>query len=355
MAKRRPSSTSPPKQSLAEIDRQIVALLNVRASHAKAESTDLADPQSWQTLQRRLARANNGPLTEETLDRVFRELQSGIRQLRRPVHVAYLGPPYSYSHLAAIHRFGLSAVLVPVQAIPAVFEEVRTGNCDFGLVPLDNSTDGRIADTLDSFARRSAPISGEVPMRIHHHLLGIGRRDEIRIVCSKPQAISQCRQWLARHLPTATLEETASTTAAAERAAASADIAAVASREAGKHYGLKTLAANIEDHPDNLTRFAVIGGNAPSPTGQDKMTVMFELSHQPGALATAIGVFRRYELNLTWVESFPMPDTPNEYLFFVELEGHLEDPQVQQAIRSLKPKTNRLEVLGSYPRSPVLE
>ncbi len=205
MAQRDRSSKSP-ALSLAELDRQLIALLNARASHPQAAQADVGDPDAWEKLRRRIQRANRGPLTSDSIEAIYRELAGAVRQLQRPVRVAFLGPEYSYSHLAALRRFGQAADLVPVQAISAVFEEVRSHNCDYGLVPLANSTDGRIADTLDSFARDPVLISGEVPLRIHHYLLGRGPRNRIETVCSKPQALSQCRQWLARHLPTARLQ-----------------------------------------------------------------------------------------------------------------------------------------------------
>ncbi len=346
---RESGSAQPKPPSLAALDRQIVDLLNARAAHPQARRDDVADAAKWDTIRRRIARANRGPLTNATLEAIYRELISGTRQAQRPAQVAFLGPLYSYSHLAALRRFGQSAQLVPVQSIASVFEEVRSGNCGYGIVPLANSTDGRIADTLDSFARQPVRISGEVPLPIHHYLLGKGPRQNVKVVCSKPQALSQCRQWLVEHLPQAVLKETASTTEAAELAAADPTVAAIASREAGVHYGLDVLARHIEDRSENVTRFAVIGGELPPPSGRDKTALMFELAHTVGALADAMALFPKFGLNLTWVESFPLRETPNEYLFFVELEGHLEDRAVQQAVEALRNKTTRLEVLGCYP------
>ena len=341
------------RPSLAELDRRLVELLNARASHPQARRDDVADARRWEALCKRLKRLNRGPLSAETLEAIYRELLCGSHQARQPTRVAFLGPLYSYSHLAALRRFGQAAELVPVHSIAAVFDEVVAGHCQYGLVPLANSTDGRIADTLDSFARQPVRISGEVPLPIRHYLLGRGQRSAIRVVCSKPQALSQCRQWLAQHLPQARLQETASTTEAAKMAADDPTVAAVASREAGVHYGLDVLAEGIEDRRGNVTRFAVIGGELPSRTGRDKTALMFELAHTVGALARAMALFPKHGLNLTWVESFPLPETPNEFLFFVELEGHLDDPAVRNAIEALRKKTTRLEVLGCYPIAAV--
>ena len=240
-----------------------------------------------------------------------------------------------------------------MRTIAAVFKEVSTGQVDAGVVPIENSTDGRIIDTLERLTKASVRICGEIPFPIHHNLLGIGRRDDVKEVCSKPQAISQCRDWLANHLPDATITSMSSTAAAAERASQDKSVAAIASRQAGVEYGLKVLAKNIEDNRNNITRFTVIGQSIAERTGNDKTSVMFELAHEPGALADAMLIFKRKGLNLTWIESFPKPRSPKEYLFFVELVGHQSDLRVRKALASLEKKTVRLEILGSYPQSPI--
>ncbi len=234
-------------------------------------------------------RANRGPLHAEAVRAIFRELLSGSRALLRPKHVVYLGPEYSYSHLAAVEQFGLSSELIPVATIAAVFDAVNRGQADFGLVPIENSTDGRVADTLDMFARLPLRICGEVQLRIHHYLLGKCSRSEVREVYSKPQALSQCRAWLARHLPEARLVEMASTTAAARLATEKPGAAAIASRQAGVNYGLDVIAADIEDNRHNVTRFAVIGDHSAARSGNDKTSLMFELPHQPGVAGRCDG------------------------------------------------------------------
>ena len=218
------------------------------------------------------------------------------------------------------------------------------------MVPIENSTDGRIVDTLGRFARTPVQICGEVLLPIHHCLLGSGKRNEIREVHSKPQALSQCRDWLAEHLSNVTLVEVASRALAAEIAANDPTVAAIASQEAAIHYGCRVIAENIEDNRLNVTRFAVIGDRSCEPTGNDKTSLMFELSHQPGALADTMLVFKNARVNLTWIESFPLPNRPSEYLFFVELEGHLSTDSVRSAIDYLRKCTKRLDVLGSYAR-----
>lgn len=273
------------------------------------------------------------------------------RTLRPRQSVAFLGPIYSYSYLAAVEYFGMGANLTPVSTIPAAFEEVVREQATFAVVPIENSTDGRVVDTLGMFAKWSAKICGEIDLPIHHCLLGRCSRAQVREVYSKPQAISQCRRWLASHLPEAEVREISSTAAAAQLAAERDGVAAIASREAGLHHGLQAIAENIEDNTRNVTRFAIIGNQAPEPTGRDKTSLMFQLDHQPGALAAAMVTFQQAGVNLTWIESFPLPNCPSEYLFFVELEGHRAEPQVATAIKELQPSTRHLDVLGSYPKS----
>jgi chorismate mutase/prephenate dehydratase len=227
--------------------------------------------------------------------------------MQLPTRVAYLGPEFTFSHLASIERFGQSAELVPVSTIAAVFEEVERGQAQFGVVPMENSTDGRVSDTLDCFSRSHVRICGELPLRIHHCLLGLGPRENVSTVYSKPQPLSQCRNWLARHLPNADLIEVASSAEAAKRAKDLPRAAAVASAQAGVNYGLPTMVANIEDNPDNITRFAVISPTASPRTGKDKTSLMMEIAHEPGALSDTLAVLKRNRLNMSWIESFPIP------------------------------------------------
>ena len=275
-------------------------------------------------------------------------LSASASAVRAPI--VYLGPLYSYSYLAAVKHFGLASHLVPVATIAAAFEEILRNQATYGVVPIENSTDGRVVDTLGMFARGPVRISGEILLPIHHCLLARRGRAEIREVRSKPQALSQCRNWLAQHLPEAELVEVASTAIAAAAAAENPSVAAIASAEAGLHHDLPVIDENIEDNRENVTRFAIIGGEPRAPTGDDKTSLMFQLKHQPGALADAMVAFQKSSVNLTWIESFPLPDSPKQYLFFVELDGHRVEPPVAAAITELERLALRLEVLGSYPR-----
>ena len=249
----------------------------------------LPAPHDEQSLKR-LTAVGGGPLPHHSVRAVLREIYSGCRSLIHQPRVTFLGPLYSFSHLAAIHHFGQSVEAVPVGTIAAVFEEVHRKQSDFGLVPVENSTDGRVADTLEMFARMRVRICGEIELRIHHTLLGKCLRTEVREVYSKPQALSQCRNWLAKHLPAARSIEVTSTSTAAQLAGEKPGAAAIASLQAGIHYGLEVLAENIEDDSSNTTRFAVIGDQSPPRTGNDHTAMLFQVEHRPGALADAMMV-----------------------------------------------------------------
>jgi chorismate mutase/prephenate dehydratase len=350
------------RDAIDQLDQELVALVNRRGELArqvgelKAEAGEPVYSQAREEeVISRCIGNNQGPLSDQTVRVILREVISGCRALQLSLRVAYLGPEFSYSHLAAIHRFGQSGQLIPVATIAAAFEEVEEGHAQFALVPMENSTDGRVADTLDRMSRSPLRICGEVPLRIHHCLLGLDPRGEITTVYSKPQALSQCRNWLAKHLPKAQSVEVASTSEAARLASAEPRVAAIASRQAGVNHHLHVLAENIEDNVDNVTRFAVISDTCAPRTGNDKTALMFEIAHRPGALADAMAIFKRHNLNMTWIESFPIPGSRGSYLFFVEFVGHQQDEAAGKAIAELDGLTKRLEVLGSYAKMEPVE
>ncbi len=344
------------RTKLAQLDREIVGAIQARAKLV-AEMAGRDDPVALASVASALEddalskaiEGSRGPLTRRTIRAIFRELLGGCRSLVRQQRIAFLGPYFSFSHLAALHHFGQSVEFVPVGTIPAVFEEVNRGHSDFGLVPVENSTDGRIADTLDMFTRLPVKICAQLEMEIHHTLLGKCPRHDVKEVYSRPQALSQCRNWLAKHVPTARTIEVTSTSTAAQLANEKPGAAAIASLEAGIHYGLDILAENIEDHASNTTRFAVIGEQPAERTGEDHTAMLFQVEHRPGALAEAMNIFKQHMVNLTWIESFPIPGSDRAYLFFVEMEGHETDSRLCRAVTALKRKALRLEILGSFP------
>ena len=351
-----------PEVELANLDEQLVALVNKRVSlyldkmkgiqtPSKIIFTDLDQQQVWAMIDR----CNSGPLTSAEMKTIFRPLMSAGRQRIKSIRVAYLGPAYSFTHQAAIARFGEGADLVPVSTIATVFEEVNRGHVDFGLVPIENSTDGRIVDTLDMFTRLPLRICGEVQLHVHHNLLARCDRNEITEIYSKPQALSQCRDWLAKHMPHARQIEVTSTSTAAQLARDKPNVAAVASHQAAVQYDVRIVAECIEDNQNNVTRFAVIGDSVAEPTGSDRTAILLQIPHQPGSLSDALDTFRRNKINLTWIESFPLRQPEIGYLFFLDFEGHVSEPRIKKTLKELESlPPDRLEVLGSYPRSEPL-
>jgi chorismate mutase / prephenate dehydratase len=363
--RRKPAARLPAAllSKISQLDEKLIQLAEERArlvvdaarqSPAQAEAL-CAPTLDAQSQERLAAAAGETALPQSCVQALLREVASGCRRLIREPRIAFLGPLYSFSHLAAIHRFGQSVQLVPVGSIAAVFEEVHRKQSDFGLVPIENSTDGRVADTLDMFTRMRVRICGEVEMRIHHSLLAKCPRTDVREVYSKTQPLSQCRNWLAKHLPAARTIEVTSTSTAAQLAAEKPGAAAVASVQAGVRYGLDVLADNIEDNPFNTTRFAVIGDQLSPKTGNDRTAVLFQMEHRPGTLADAMVIFKRNKLNLTWIESFPLPGPDRGYLFFVEMEAHESDPRCRRAMTTLGKKALRLEILGSFPATAPVD
>jgi chorismate mutase/prephenate dehydratase len=344
-----------------------VVLLNRRAEMSlqigqvkQKQGLEVWSPAREEEVLTRALAASRGPMPPETLRLIFRELLSSSRALQRPLRVAFLGPKYSYSHLASVAKFGEAVEHVPVGSIAAVFEEVNRRHVQFGIVPLENSTDGRIVDTLEMFVRLPGmKIRAEVRLRVHHCLIGRCEWGQVQRIYSKAQALSQCRHWLGKNLPQARLIEVISTALAAEHAAREEFAAAVASRAAGEAHHLNVLAPNIEDQPNNTTRFAVIAEAAEKRTGNDKTTLMLRLPNQAGALARAIAPLEKNGVNMTWIESFPFSEGSTgrdpAYLFFLDIEGHATDAVVERAIDAARKKCERLEILGSYPRGECIE
>lgn len=349
------------RANIDKLDLTILKMVNERAALAAEigriktdHGTEVFSPAREEEVIKNVLGSNKGPLDEGTIRAVFREIMSGSRALQKIIKVAYLGPEYSYSHLAAVERFGNAVEFMRVGSIASVFEEVNRSHVDFGVVPLENSTDGGVSDTLDMFMRLpQLKVGAEVRLKIHHNLLANCEQEMIRRVYSKPQALAQCRNWLSKNLPHADMKDVSSTAVAAQLAAQEPGAAAVASRQAAVKYGLRILFADIEDYPHNETRFAVIGHQESEKTGHDKTAMMFKVPHQPGSLCEALEVFQQNKLNLTWIESFPAKTGKQEYIFFVDFEGHLDDPKVKRALNALEGHCEQLVVLGSFPMATV--
>lgn len=344
------------------LDREIVEAINRRA----AATTELLmlqedpqravfDPAFDETLWKELSELNRGPLPDSAVRGVFQEIISAAKRQVKTQRVAYLGPQFSFTHLAALERFGPSADLIPVGTIASVFEQVNRGHAEYGIVPIENSTDGRVVDTLDMFTRLPLRICGEVQIAVHHNLLARCPRSEINEIYSKPQALSQCREWLSRNMPQARLIEVTSTSTAAQLARDKPGAAAVASIQAAVRYDLQVIAENIEDNPHNVTRFAVIGDEESPPTGNDRTAILLQIPHKPGALSDALVAFKRNKVNLTWIESFPLRGPEAGYQFFLDFEGHLSEPRIKRTLAELEKSAVVLHVLGSYPRSEPMD
>ena len=353
-----------PQQILSaasRIDQEILKLINQRAkltvNWINAQDSPrkaLFSPEVDDEIVAALIEKNAGPLSADTVRGVFRQILSGARRNVGVQRVAYLGPAFSYSHQAAIERFGESADLIPVSTIASVFEEVNRGHVEFGIVPIENSTDGRIVDTLDMFTRLPLRICGEVHISVHHNLFAKCPRGEITEVYSKPQAFSQCRNWLNRHMPHARLHDVTSTSTAAQLARDKFGAAAIASSRAAVEYGLQIVAEDVQDNRNNVTRFAIIGDQIPAPTGRDRTALLLQIPHKPGALADALVAFKKQKVNLSWIESFPLRGPETGYLFFLDFEGHQKEAKTKRTLEQLEKNAVRMEVLGSFPRSEVI-
>jgi chorismate mutase/prephenate dehydratase len=352
------------RTQIDKLDLQILKLINDRATVAaeigklkNEHGEEVFSPAREEEVVKNVLEIhakNRGALDPSTVRAIFRELISGSRALQKVLKVSYLGPEYSFSHLAAVERFGQGVEFMCVGSIAAVFEEVNRGHVDFGVVPVENSTDGRVADTLDMFMRMPhLQICAEVRLQVHHNLLANCSQEEIRRVYSKPQALSQCRNWLSKNVPQALLKDVSSTADAARLAQMEPGAAAVASRQAAVRYGLRILFEDIEDSPYNETRFAVIGHQKCGKTGHDKTSVMFRVPHAAGSLVAALDIFKQAKINLTWIESFPAKLPKPEYIFFIDLEGHIEDPKVAKALKALGEHCDAVTVLGSYPMTMI--
>ncbi|TYO99566.1 chorismate mutase [Geothermobacter ehrlichii] len=346
------------RERIDAIDDRILDLLNQRAKVVievgkakKGARADFYVPSREKAIFDRLILKNSGPFPEEGVRRVFREIISASLSLEEPMKVAFLGPQATFTHVAAMQQFGHSAKLVPQKSIPAVFEEVGRGRAHYGVVPVENSNEGIVNHTLDMFLDSELKIITEILLEISHDLLSrSGRMQDIRKVVSHPQALAQCRGWLEENLPDASLVDVASTALAARIVAEDENAAAIASEQAGAMYGLKVVKKKIEDNPNNFTRFLVIGRNTPPRSGKDKTSLMFSVKDEPGILYRMLEPFSQRGINLCKIESRPLRSKAWEYIFFLDLDGHIDDQEVADAIRDLGKYCQFLKILGSYPK-----
>lgn len=341
-----------------EIDRvndRILELLNERARYARAIGTlkvgQAYRPEREAEVLRRMKERNPGPLSDETVAFLFREIMSACLALERPITVAYLGPPGTFSESAAMKHFGLAAVTRPMPSIDEVYRAVESGAADFGVVPVENSTEGAVGRSLDLMPQTPAKVCGEVLVRIHHHLMARepGPVSAIRRIYSHSQSLAQCHEWLNANVPEAERVAVASNAEAARRAAEEPGNAAVAGDRAAEHYGLAILASNIEDEPNNTTRFLILGDYEPKPSGHDRTSLVLSARNRAGAVYEMLTPFATRGVSMTKFESRPSKVALWEYLFFVDIEGHRDDANVAAALEEVGGIAGYLKVLGSYP------
>jgi chorismate mutase/prephenate dehydratase len=370
MADRAPDADPDNDEKLAAIraqidatDDQILRLLNARAGLVStvadlktALQVPFYVPSREKQIAERLSAANPGPFPTEAIRSVFQEIFSACLSLEKKVRVAYLGPEGTFSHQAVKRQFGLQARATPMGSIPGVFEEVERGNADFGVVPIENTTEGIVHHTLDSFMESDLKVSAEIALEVMMCLLTRAGTDlaQIERVYSIPIALGQCRRWLTTNLPRATLVETRSTADAARQAQDDARGAAVASEMAAKLYDLVVARRKIEDLSYNMTRFLLIGRQQAEPTGRDKTSVLLVTKDQPGILYRTLGAFAERGLNMSKIESRPSRRAPWEYVFFVDIDGHERDAKVAAALAEVRASCETVKVIGSYPKAETV-
>jgi len=346
------------RNQIDKLDHQLVHLLNERA-RVVVEIGKLKDktggqvyaPDREKKVFARIVEANKGPLPDKCLAAIWRELMSGSFALEKPLRIGYLGPGGSFSHTAAMLKFGQSVEYESLADIRSIFDEVSKGHCDLGLVPIENTTGGGVIETLDALIDSDVKICSEVLMAIHHNLLANCSLEEIENIYSKPEVFAQCRNWLSATFKEAQTVPVASTAKAAQMAAGESKAAAIGSSIAAELYGLKIVCENIEDITNNITRFLIVGREDAKPTGEDKTAILFSTAHKAGALADVLEVFKRYNINLTNIESRPSKKRQWEYYFFVDFIGHRTEEQIQKGLEEACKHCLQLSILGSFPRA----
>ncbi len=345
------------------VDAELHRLLNERArlaqqvgisKHASGRTIDFYRPEREAQVLRAAQKRNKGPLRDEEVLRLFREIMSACLAQQEPLKVAYLGPEGTFTQQAVYRQFGHSVRALALPSIDEVFHEVESGAADFGVVPIENSTEGTVMHTLDRFLVSPLSICGEVELRIHQYLMGrMKSLASVKRVCSHQQSLAQCREWLDEHLPEVEQVPVSSNAEAARRARDEQRTAAIAGETAAEVYGLDVLVAKIEDRPDNTTRFLVIGAKTFQKSGDDKTTILVSVAHTdaPGALYRLLEPLASHAVSLTRIESRPSRRKKWDYVFFLDLEGHVEDTKVAAALSQLKERSSLYRVLGSYPRS----
>lgn len=347
------------RAKIDQLDAQILDLLNERAALAQqigrekaGQNSDFFAPAREKEILEGLLSRNKGPLPPDGVRAIYREIISACRALERPLCIAYWGPPASFSHMASLQKFGSLCKHLPCDSVADVFGAVSKKQADYGVVPIENSTEGIVEYTLDTFNDSDLSICAEVYVEITHNLLSLAPSlSEVKRIYASAQPLAQCRRWLQQHMAGVEIQEVSTTSRAAQLAAQDPSSGAIASSMAAQVYGLPILQDHIEDSPHNRTRFLVIGYTTPPPSGRDKTSLLMSVRHRAGSLYHALSIFDKYDINLTMIESRPSKRTPWEYIFFLDFQGHQSDPHVQKALKRLQDEVQFVKVLGSYPEA----
>ncbi len=347
------------RTQITDIDKQIIQLLQNRAKLVRRvgelkrkNRLPFYSPDREKKIYKMIDEYATGDFPTKSLKNIFREIMSASIKLEEPLTISYLGPEATFTHQAAIERFGLSLHYLAEESIEDVFMDVEHERADFGVVPIENSIEGVVHYTLDMFVNSSVKIVSEIYIDIKHSLLSKANTlEEIKAIYSHPNALGQCKGWIKKHLPNVPLYETVSTAKAARIAEDDPSAAAIASLAASEIYGLNVLASGIEDKTNNTTRFLVIGRQIPKPTGDDKTSFMFSIKDKVGALYEILAPFYKNRINLTRIESRPSRQKSWSYIFYVDVEGHIEDKKLKEALEEVEKLTVFLKILGSYPKS----
>jgi chorismate mutase / prephenate dehydratase len=346
------------RKAIDKLDAHIVKLLNERTKHVLAigeiklkAGEEIYAPHRERAVLQRLCRQNHGPITNESLRAIYREIMSSALSLEKSMTIAYLGPEATFTHQAAIRRFGSSLRYSAQKTITDVFAEVSKNRADYGVVPVENSTEGVVTHTLDMFVDSDLKIVAQIVLPVQHCLLSNCRQSQIKKLFAHPQSLGQCRGWVQNNLPRAEIIETSSNARSADLATKEKETAAIAGILAAEKYHLRVLEYDIQDNAANATRFLVLGRQCSPATGKDRTSLMFSIVDQVGALFQALAPFRRFRINMTKIESRPSKRKAWEYFFFVDCDGHMSDPKVNKAIALLHEQCSYVKVLGSYPNS----
>jgi chorismate mutase/prephenate dehydratase len=346
------------RKAIDKLDASLVRLLNERTKHVLAigeiklkAGEEIYAPHRERAVLQRVCRKNEGPITNESLRAIYREIMSSALSLEKSLTIAYLGPEATFTHQAAIRRFGSSLRYAAQKTIADVFTEVSKNRADYGVVPVENSTEGVVTHTLDMFVDSDLRIVAQIVLPVQHCLLSTGPRSQVQKLYAHPQSLGQCRAWVQNHLPRVEIIETSSNARSAEFAAREKNSAAIAGLLAAEKYRVPVLEYDIQDNAANATRFLVLGRQCSPPTRKDRTSVMFSIVDRVGALYRALSPFRRFRINMTKIESRPSKRKVWEYFFFVDCDGHYEDPKVAKALDLLAEHCTFVKVLGSYPNT----